>query len=86
MPRSAISTVANIVEGFSGTLSKDFCRFLKISKGSLAELEYSIYLSNRLKFLSGKEYSHLSAVVELRHRRFMVSRMPFPLIFGVHPG
>jgi len=84
MARSAISIAANTVEGFSGTLPKDFCRFLGISKGSLAELEHYIYLSNRRNLLLEKEYSHLSALAEIRDRRFMVSRMPFPLIVGVH--
>ena len=59
MRRAAISVPANIVEGSSRGSKKDFYHFLTISKGSLAELGYYIYLSNRLNYLSEKEYSQL---------------------------
>ena len=50
--RAAFSISANIAEGSSRDSKKDFHHFLVISKGSLAELSYYIYLSNRLRFLS----------------------------------
>lgn len=60
MRRSAISIVANIVEGYvRGT--REFRQFLVIANGSLAELEYYIDLSLDLHYLDQKEHAELLA-------------------------
>lgn len=56
MRRSAVSVPANLIEGYSKENSAEFARFLTISIGSLAELEFYIELSVELKYL-GKDQS-----------------------------
>lgn len=48
--RAAVSVVANITEGASRQTIKDYLHFLYIARGSLAELQYLISLSERLGY------------------------------------
>ena len=52
MCRAAISVPSNIAEGQSRGSTKDFVRFLYISKGSISELETQIEICLRLNYLS----------------------------------
>jgi four helix bundle protein len=52
MRRSAVSVPANLIEGYSKESSAEFARFITISIGSLAELEFYMELSMELKYLS----------------------------------
>jgi four helix bundle protein len=47
--RSASSVAANIAEGYGRENTKSFIQFLRISQGSLKELETHLLLSQRLK-------------------------------------
>jgi four helix bundle protein len=58
--RSAVSVPANIVEGRARRSTKDFIRFLMISRGSLEELEYLLFLSKDLTFLDQTSYTYLT--------------------------
>lgn len=58
--RSAISVLANIVEGYSKSSTAEFIRFLDISIGSLVELEVYIDLSFELKYLSLNDYQKIN--------------------------
>jgi four helix bundle protein len=51
MRRSAVSVPANLIEGYSKESSAEFARFLTISIGSLAELEFYIEISSDLKYI-----------------------------------
>lgn len=56
--RAAVSIPSNIAEGHSrGT--KEFLHFLKITKGSLAELETQLEIAMRLKYLEQKSFLNL---------------------------
>lgn len=59
MRRSAISVVANIIEGQARNGKKDFLRFLFMSNGSLTELEYYLELSLELQFLNQNQYKKI---------------------------
>jgi four helix bundle protein len=49
--KAAFSVPANIVEGRAKLGAKEFRRFLDISWGSLAEVEYTLQLSRDLGYL-----------------------------------
>lgn len=51
MQRSALSVPSNIAEGRARHFEKDFIYHLNVAKGSLAELETQILLSQRLHYL-----------------------------------
>jgi len=52
MLRSALSIPSNIAEGSERDSDPDFCRFLNIAKGSVAELRTQLYISQKIKLLS----------------------------------
>jgi len=52
MRRAAVSIPSNIAEGWGRSLTKNYLQFLRISRGSLYELETQLTLSNDLEFLS----------------------------------
>jgi four helix bundle protein len=52
MQRAAISVPSNIAEGHERDSRPDFIRFLRIAKGSAAELRTQCYIANRLEVLT----------------------------------
>jgi len=63
MRRAAISIPANFIEGYSKESSAEFARFLTISTGSLAELEFYIELSLDLRYLDKEEFYKTNSLV-----------------------
>jgi four helix bundle protein len=55
MSRAAISVPSNIAEGHERDSRQDFIRFLRIAKGSCAELRTQCYLAQRLDALSKED-------------------------------
>ncbi len=55
MRRAAVSVPSNIAEGSQRKGGSDFMQFLRIAKGSLAELETQLLLSIDLQFVSLNE-------------------------------
>ena len=49
--RSSVSIPSNIAEGCERNYKQDFIRFLKIAKGSAAELRTQLYLVNKLAMI-----------------------------------
>ena len=49
--RSAVSIPSNIAEGYGRGKTKDYLRYLRISRGSLYELQTQLEISVNLKFL-----------------------------------
>lgn len=68
MQRAAVSIASNIAEGAERG-GKDFGRFLRIARGSAAELRTQCYIAAKIGMLSGEEYTAL--VAELKE----ISRM-----------
>ena len=60
--RAAVSTAANIAEGATRHSHKEYVQFLSIAKGSLAEVEYYLHLSQRLGYLTETQHRQLTEV------------------------
>lgn len=60
MRRAAVSSAANVAEGYGRATVKDLLRFLYQARGSLYETEYFIHLSGRLGYLHKEEQASLS--------------------------
>ncbi|MDR4891195.1 MULTISPECIES: four helix bundle protein [unclassified Chryseobacterium] len=67
--RAAISIPSNIAEGNSRRSKPDYLQFLKISRGSCAEVETQLVISKNLNFLSEDEY------LKLNERIIEISKM-----------
>jgi four helix bundle protein len=57
--RAAVSTMANIAEGFGRGGKPEFIRFLRISRASAVETQSHLYIALDLGYLSEQEYETL---------------------------
>jgi four helix bundle protein len=57
--RAAVSIPSNIAEGHTRGQTKDFVRFLSISRGSVAELETQLIIAERLDYVQRDQLKHL---------------------------
>jgi len=55
MQRAAISVPSNVAEGSERDRKPDFIRFLRIAKGSAAELRTQTYIAQKLELISKTE-------------------------------
>ena len=60
MRRAAVSVPSNIAEGFARGTDKEKIHFLRISSGSMSELETQLVLSKELEYISEEEYQKVS--------------------------
>lgn len=58
--RASVSVPSNIAEGNSRRSIADYLQFLKIARGSCAEVETQLIIAQNLKFLSEKHYLKLN--------------------------
>lgn len=58
--RSSISIPSNIAEGHSRRSQVDYIQFLKIARGSCAELETQLIISKNLNYLNTNDFEILS--------------------------
>ena len=59
MRRAVVSVPSNIAEGYARGSEKDKLHFLRISSGSMSELDTQISLSNKLGYISKEQYDKL---------------------------
>ena len=67
--RAAVSVPSNIAEGNSRRSNPDYLQFLKISRGSCAEIETQLIISRNLNFLDEDDY------LKLNHEIIEISKM-----------
>ena len=60
--RAAVSVPANITEGASRNYKKEYLHFLHIARGSIAEVEYLLHISRRIKYLQENDYKELDVL------------------------
>ncbi len=60
MRRCAVSICANIVEGTGRSGDRELRRFIRISLGSAAELEYYVLLARDLQYLAPASFDDLA--------------------------
>ena len=75
--RSAVSVPSNIAEGAERDSKKDFVRFLRISKGSAAELRTQLHIAARANILNA---AHCA---EVRAEATEISRMLQGLVVSI---
>lgn len=73
MRRASVSVVANIAEGYGRGYRKDYAHFLRISYGSLMELETLSNLSADLGYIRNGAGIHLSESISEEER--MLNRL-----------
>ena len=59
MQRAVVSIPSNIAEGNDRNSSKEFSQFLRIARGSLAELETQIIISEKLEYTNNDQVTPL---------------------------
>lgn len=68
MQRSAVSIPSNIAEGFDRNSNKEFVRFLRIAKGSCAELRTQLIIAKRISLFNStaliEDSRKLSAMIQ----------------------
>lgn len=62
--RAALSVPANIIEGYARNSKNEFHRFLSISLGSLAEVEYFLDFAFKEKFIKKPEFDNVMDLKE----------------------
>jgi len=67
--RAVSSVLTNIAEGCGRSSDLDFKRFLIISHGSATEVEYLIFLSFELNYISEEEYIDLTGKIEILRKQ-----------------
>lgn len=72
MNRAAVSVVANIAEGWGRGSSKSFLMFLRISRGSLTELETLFCVAEKINLISKNIYDQFSSDISQLGRMLSV--------------
>jgi len=62
--RAVVSVPANIAEGWGRESSKNYIQFLRISRGSLMEVETLILISKNLNYISEQDYLEINKQID----------------------
>ena len=74
MRRAAISIPSNIAEGVCRFYTREYCRFVTIALGSLAELETQLEMARRLGYLNAEESNEASKMATVLGKRLQTLR------------
>jgi four helix bundle protein len=61
--RSAVSIPSNIAEGWGRSSTVSYVHFLKISRGSLFELETQFIIAKELNFISELKFNEITQII-----------------------
>ena len=61
--RASVSVPSNIAEGYARGTDKEKLHFLRISSGSMSEVETQLMLSLNLGYIDQEKYNELSEIV-----------------------
>ena len=61
--RAAVSSMANIAEGFERGSNREFTRFLYIARGSAGEVRSHLYVARDLDYITGVEFERMMSRV-----------------------
>lgn len=60
--RSSVSIPSNIAEGYGRNYTKDYARFLQISRGSLFEMQTQLQIAINLEFIKENELAEIKSL------------------------
>lgn len=60
--RSSVSIPSNIAEGYGRNYTKDYARFLQISRGSLFEMQTQLQIALNLNFINEKDLEEIKSL------------------------
>ena len=83
MTRASVSVPSNIAEGYERDSDGDFRRFLRIAKGSNAELRTQLYIASQLDLIP--EASRTSLVTESKFSADTVGHLQQIALANIHP-
>jgi len=61
--RAAVSSMANIAEGFERGSNRDFVRFLYMARGSAGEVRSHLYVARDLDYITETEFERMASRV-----------------------
>ena len=61
--RSAVSIPSNIAEGWGRESTQSYIQFLRVSRGSLFELETQIIIAKELNFISEVRFNEIISII-----------------------
>lgn len=64
MRRAACSVALNIAEGYGRQSTKNYIQFLKVSRGSILELETCLFIAINLKYTSANDLDLITNKIE----------------------
>jgi four helix bundle protein len=62
--RAAVSIMLNIAEGFARKTSREFCQFLVIAHGSVAEVQAAHYVALDQSYITGEQFKKLYNIAD----------------------
>jgi len=63
MRRCSVSIASNIAEGWGRNSTKSYIQFLRITRGSLLELETQVIICKELTYISNENYNRINNLI-----------------------